>query len=441
MKLRWVAVLVVTALCGLFALHGAPASAAPATTAVSTDAFYRPPSPLPSATPGTVLKKQRFDLALSLPSAQGPIPATATRLMYLSTDTNGRPTAVTGTYLTTTAAWNGPGPRPTVAVAPGTQGQGDQCAPSKLLGEVVHYSWPLDLFSEYEVATLYPLLAQGMNVVMTDYHGLGTPAIHDYLNRKAEAYAVLDSLRAAADLTGHTGPLGVFGYSQGGGAAAAAAEMQASYAPELDIRGTYAGGPPADLARSVLSPAVAGILPGEIGGFALGLIGYVINGLFADYPELRPQLDRELNAAGKAWVKRLSGTCLFEMVTTGMLRSERSMTTSGKSLTEIMGSNKAIKAAIDEQRIGTLKPQAPVLIVSGRNDDVIPYGQARTLARNWCAKGATVRLDDTGWIPPILPYTAEGHLLPFIPALTEASLWFHDRLAGKPAPNNCRSLP
>ncbi|GAB4979046.1 hypothetical protein MAHJHV60_47410 [Mycobacterium avium subsp. hominissuis] len=38
-----------------------------------------------------------------------------------------------------------------------------------------------------------------------------------------------------------------WGYSQGGGATASAAELAAQYVPELHIVGTYAGAPPADL--------------------------------------------------------------------------------------------------------------------------------------------------------------------------------------------------
>ena len=168
---------------------------------------------------------------------------------------------MTGTYLATTLPWKGLGPRPVAAYAVGTHGQGDHCAPSKLLQELVTYRPPVDVLPEYEIVGIYDLLARGMSVV-TDYYGLGTPPIHDYVNRLSEAHAVLDSLRAVQRLPGSDirqgTPLALFGYSQGGGASAAAAELQASYAPELNIRGACAGAPPANLLAVLNSPGLNG---------------------------------------------------------------------------------------------------------------------------------------------------------------------------------------
>ena len=39
--------------------------------------------------------------------------------------------AVTGTYFEPYNDWPGQGPRPLIVYGPGTQGQGDQCAPSR----------------------------------------------------------------------------------------------------------------------------------------------------------------------------------------------------------------------------------------------------------------------------------------------------------------------
>lgn len=54
------------------------------------------------------------------------------------------------------------------------------------------------------------------------------------------------------------------------------------------------------------------------------------------------------------------------------------------------------------QHIGNLTPASPVLITSGRNDETVPYGQARQLATEWCGRGATVSFR-TDELPPILP--------------------------------------
>lgn len=445
----WTRTLVATVLALTVAVGtaAAPASADPArpgtadATVPSGQTFYQPPAILPVGPTGTVIRREDFTLALSLPGRSGRIPADATRLMYLSSDTHGAPAAVTGTYLRSTLPWRGPGERPVAAVAVGTQGQGDQCAPSKTLAELIHYTPPLDAWFNYEVMTAYTLLAQGIDVAMTDYHGLGTPAMHDYVNRAAEAHAVLDSLRAAHALTGRDAPTVILGYSQGGGAAAAAAELQPEYAPELDLRGTYAGAPPADL-RVVMeeSPTINGILPG-IGGGAPALIAYVFNGWRADYSEARPAIDRALNPAGQTLLREMAGTCIGEATIRSMLRPPSYYLAGGKTTRQVMADSPVLGRIADEQRIGRRKPGAPVLVAGSTTDDVIPYRQVRQLAVDWCRLGATVQLERTAWIPPVLPSSAVGHVLEVGPALTGALEWINARLAGRPAPSNCAQLP
>ncbi|TLF81363.1 lipase family protein [Nocardia cyriacigeorgica] len=440
----------VLAVAAVSSVGAGPGASAPGSGSASgsssgssqTADFYLPPTPLPDAKPGHILRSEPYSLAWAIPGQQGQVPANATRIMYLSADTHGDPAAVTGTYLEPTLPWNGPGPRPLIAVAPGTQGQGDQCAPSKTLAELIHYTFPLDIWVSYEVITAYALLARGMAVVMTDYHGLGTPAVHDYVNRAAEAHAVLDSIRAAEALTGISRPSAIFGYSQGGGAAAAAAELQGEYAPELDLRGTYTGAPPADLRAVMLSaPAVNGIVPGVIGGFGTGLLGYVLNGIVADYPDTAPIVDAATNPAGKQMMAELANTCIGEAVFRTMLRPTTWYTAGGRTPAEIIDSSPELSAIVDEQRIGRRKPVAPVLIAAGTNDDVLTYQQVHQLAVDWCAHGATVQLDRTAWLPPLFPSTAIGHLLAYLPATVAAHDWLTQRLAGAPAPSNCSALP
>src|SRR6266699_1915334 len=94
---------------------------------VTIPVFYNPPAALPSAN-GTVIRTEALPLGLSLPGLDGrAMPGTATRLMYKSTDSSGWPVAVTGAYIEPSASWQGSGPRPLVALASGTMGQGDQC--------------------------------------------------------------------------------------------------------------------------------------------------------------------------------------------------------------------------------------------------------------------------------------------------------------------------
>ncbi len=73
----------------------APVAAAP--VAAAADPFYTPPATLPAQNGALVrTAPQRLGVSLTLPGGSAPIPGTATKIMYRSTDELGRPVAVTG---------------------------------------------------------------------------------------------------------------------------------------------------------------------------------------------------------------------------------------------------------------------------------------------------------------------------------------------------------
>lgn len=133
-----------------------------------------------------------------------------------------------------------------VANAHGTVGLDDRCT----LSGTVYGSGLAGLFG-----------ARGAIGVMPDYPGIGTEGSHPYLVSEIEGAAVLDSLRAAANLaridgTSLSGTHATVGLSQGGHASLAAASMHASYAPELDIR-AFAAAAPANVYLEQWSAGVA----------------------------------------------------------------------------------------------------------------------------------------------------------------------------------------
>ncbi len=408
----------------------APGSGSSTGSTVESD-FYVPPSPLPAGSPGDVIRSEPSHLALSVPGIGGPLPGAATRIMYRSTDSNDAANAVTGTYIDPAAPWTGPGPRPLVVLAPGTQGQGDQCAPSKMLNNVITYTPPLGFMVEYEVLAAYSLLSQGYGVVITDYEGLGTPGAHTYVNRASEAHAVLDAARAAQNLQGTKisadGPVAAYGYSQGGGAAAAAAEIAGEYAPEIDLVGTYAGAPPADL-KATLEQVDGTILT--------GVIGYTLNGLLNSDPGLQPIVDENINDAGKAMLNLVANQCVGETILNVGLHRTNEYTKTGEPLSVVLDRLPIAADILAKNKIGERTPNAPVLIQSGTSDDIVPHGQAVGLAGDWCGKGATVQLS-AAQVPAIVPGSGAGHLIPDLLGLGEAQNWIKDRFYGVPAPSNC----
>ncbi len=62
-------------------------------------------------------------------------------------------------------------------------------------------------------------------------------------------------------------------------------------------------------------------------------------------------------------------------------------TKNSKSIGDIIAADPRAQAALDKQRIGTLKPTGPVRVATGIFDDIVPHTQARQLAVDWCAKG------------------------------------------------------
>lgn len=393
--------------------------------------FYTPPVPLPAGNDGDLIRTGPSNLALSLPLPNGGIPGAATRLMYKSRDHQDEPVAVTGTYIDPFAPWNGPGDRPLVVVAPGTHGQGDQCAPSHQLNNVLTYSPILGLMVEYELAQIYALLFAGYGVVITDYDGLGTPGVHTYVNRAAEAHAVLDAGRAALKLQGMkitaNSPVGLWGYSQGGGAVAAAAELAPEYAPELDIKGTYAGAPVADLGK---------VLAQVDGTILTGVIGYTLNGLMRTNPELIPIIDASTNPAGKAALAALSNQCIVESALTVGFRRTNEWIVTGEPLSVYLQRIPEAQAVLAENKVGNRTPTTPVYIDTSTGDDIVPHGQAVELAGQWCAQGANVQLNTQPW-PFFIPGLAVGHIIPDFVGLGAAMKWMGDRFNNVPTGGNC----
>jgi Secretory lipase len=375
----------------------------------SDDGFYRPPSPLPSGRPGDVISSRASRFTLD-PFNQAPVAGvTARQVLYRSTDALGQPMAVSGTVLVPTAPWGGPGSRPLVSYAVGTRGVGDDCAPSYTLSQG----------ADYEGAFVKALLDRGWAVAVSDYQGLGTPGLHTYMVGPAQGHAVLDMARAAQRLAG-TGlsastPVGLMGYSQGGGGAGWAAELAAAYAPELQVKGSAIGGVPGDLR------ATAEFLDGSA-FVAFALMAAL--GLDAAYPEL--DLETYLNPRGQELVATSQDLCLVSVDGFGTLIDVAFSHIDDYVTTNPLDTS-AWQDRLDQNRLGRARPSAPVFQYHALVDEIVPLGQAATLRRTWCNRGAHVT-----WT------TLPGeHALGLVEGQVPAVNWLANRFAGAPAIGNC----
>jgi dipeptidyl aminopeptidase/acylaminoacyl peptidase len=173
--------------------------------------FYSAPANLSVTKPEDLLRKEPF-AGYSLPKG-----ATAVRIIYHSLDATGGDVATSAAVLIPAGT---PPPQgwPVIAWAHGTSGVARLCAPSAMK----------DVY--YGDEGLMPMVAAGFAVVATDYHGLGTEGVHQYVNKTAQARDVVYSIPAARAAVPSLGAKWVAdGHSQGGLAAFGVAEAEHAF--------------------------------------------------------------------------------------------------------------------------------------------------------------------------------------------------------------------
>jgi hypothetical protein len=296
--------------------------------------------------------------------------------MYLSRSARGEAVAVTGVLLTPLSQ-EPDGDHPLVVHTPGTRGLGDHCAPSRQT-DLATLNVPS---ADYSTLDHHRFLLHGVSVVITDYLGQGTPGVPEYLVGSSEGRNALDALRAAQQVENaglsRQSPVGISGYSQGGQAAAWAAELQPTYAPELDLRGVLAGGVPTDMWTEVhhLSGNPVGA------GFAIA----TLVGLDTAYPEL--DLASRLTEEGRAAVDRVKQSCYLEDAA-----AFGTMSISDVTQPDVL-TDPAWQRAYDRSLLGTRKPGAAAYVYHGTSDTIVPFSQGQQLYASWCARGADVTFE------------------------------------------------
>ena len=254
------------------------------------------------------------------------------------------------------------GNRPVYAWAHDTAGLGDQCAPSHEIRD------NLPPFGGQQVE-------RGAVLVTTDYEGLGTPGPATGSVARSEAHAVLDSIRAIANLPG-VGTLGdvvVAGHSQGGAAALLSAEQAPKYAAELNLVGVAA------LAPGVELPALVDHLADSP---SRGLVVIGANGFKAAYPKLA--LSDILTPKTVADTAEVQSEC-----TDAIVERYRSLPTNDV-VKGVPTSNAELRRILERNSPGTIAPRIPVFIGVGNDDEQVPPTLSEQLGAKYCTNGATL---------------------------------------------------
>jgi dienelactone hydrolase len=354
-------------LTGFLILAAPVLAAAPAHAAVEPgpagDAFYTPPSTLPSGPHGTPIWQRKLTGEPVLKSAKS-----NTLLLYRSTAVDGKTVAVSGDV----AVPKGEAPKggwPVISWAHGTVGIADACAPSRV-GTQANYDSPL----------LNKWLKAGYAVVRTDYEGLGTPGPHPYLIGVSEGRGTLDMVRAARRLNKDIGTkLVIAGHSQGGQAALFAASLTKKWTPELKLAGTVAFAPVSHLAEQ---GALLRSLDQPSGLSALAAM--IVRGIDIGNPQLNVQ--SLLSDQAKALYPQLDEKCLVDLAKAdsfggfapaNLFRADADV-------------NPVITALGKDDDPEELKIPGPVLIEQGKADTTVFPNFTAALNSELKAKGVKV---------------------------------------------------
>jgi hypothetical protein len=392
MKRQLLTALVVS--LGLLATGFPPASAAPAALVEpDQDAFYQPAAGYESKAPGTVLKKR----PVTVTGLGIPVPVKAFQLQSRSTDAKDRPVTVVSTVIVPLTPYLGA--RPLLSYQPATDSLGDQCNPS----------YTLRTGLEKELPLLALGVAKGWAVVVTDYQGPRDA----YGAGRMEGHAVLDGIRATlaspeAGLTART-KVGIWGYSGGGLATGWAAELQASYAPELNLVGVASGGTPADLAAAGRQMD---------GGPFAGLFLAAAIGVSREYPELLSIF----NAKGRGLIAAMDDLCVTEEALYAF-HSVKQYSDSADPLAEPVA-----QQVLTINKMGAVGPKTPVYLYHSKFDELIPWAVGKNLNDAWCAKGTKVAM--------YTDYASEHNVLA-VTGAPAAVAYLSARFLGLPAPTTC----
>ncbi len=362
--------------------------------------FYTAPSPLPDGPPGTIIRNQVIEGFHA--------GSTAYKVLYKSTGYDGSPTAVSGFIVVP----DGPAPaqgRNVVAYTHGTVGVATGCAPSLLSDRS---SQPLFFEGGAE------LLAAGYVVAAPDYQGLGTRGPHPYLVGASEAMNALDSVRAARNLTAAHASSGfvVWGHSQGGQASLFTGQLASSYAPELHLVGVAAGAPVPNLIE--LFKANVKTQVGKI------LIAMALQSWSKVYDA---SLDTIVTPPARSVVAKIARNCLFKPLqilpsVPGALALDLTFLSTPPWEVEPW------KTIVGVNDPGGAHTGAPILIIQGDIDPIVPPDVTARLAAMLCSNGETVELHTY----PGIAHIDAGHV-----AAPDVVQWIVDRFAGHPGPTTC----
>ena len=391
----------------------------------------------PNGKLGQVIKKEPVKT-----SVKG---ARAWKIAYISSDVGGVKTIATGLVVAPTAK-AAVADRPIMAWSHGTTGAAQNCGPSQVLDPAVplneYYLVGGNSWMDYGLPGVEEFIAAGYVVVATDYQGQGGGGRHHYSLADTNAKDLVNSARAASSMaeTGAGKKTILYGWSQGGGAALAAVSspeylsQKGTASDGIEVMGVVALAP---YDNAVMVPQVptdeagAGkVMTGFLEMFSKTVFdfshyGMAMWGLQAANPKLK-LTDLFTDEGAKVIDEVVSNKCMHALADTLSYNFGENY----KSLLRTPQVNQLEwLTAVIKGSVAPVKPVAPVVIYWGTKDVTNPPIMGKLYQEQMCKLGGNV---DRVQLPGeqthfTTPGTAKPLYLP----------WIKDRLAGKPATNNC----
>ncbi len=409
---------------GLLAPPGALAIPTPA-----QDPFYsyNGPVPLSSIPPGTVINSR----VVWYHVVGIPLPIQTIQLLYRSTGQLGQPTVNVTSVLE--PLWRSRAPN-VVAYESLYDSLNPNDEPSYEIAGGLSLG---GLAPALETLLVAPELLAGDVVVIADTEGENA----DFADGPEYGMNTLDSLRAAraSGLTGlqNTTKIGIIGYSGGAIGAQWAAEMAPTYAPDINrlLVGSAMGGVLVDPDHNLYyvngSSVWAGILPLSVIGVARS---FHVN-LTQYLTPYGVQLYNKLKSASILNILFQYPGLTMQQLLLPQDQPPESIPIYVQIVNQlIMGTNGTPTVPLfigqggGTSEDGTVGNQPGI----GIGDGVMVTGDVRSLASEYCQRGVPVQYNE---------YDGVDHLAGALVWLVQALPWLNDRFAGKPAPQDCSTIP
>ena len=369
----------------------------PNITAYAPDAFYDPPPDLPRQ-PGALLRREPLKDVILPAGMRG------WRILYATTVNDSTPATAVATVFAPTHPHAGP--CPVIAWEHATTGLLQKCMPSLLSAPTKGIPW------------CNRIVRAGWVMVATDYSFAEKGGPHPYLIGEGEARAVLDSVRAARQMSELTldKRMVAWGYSQGGHAALWTGIVGPRYAPDLEILGVAAIAPAANIKKILAMNVEADKRFGP----------YLALSYSRFYPDIT--FEQALRPEAVDAARQIVNLCCFLPPEDAERVQALAATFDGPALAT--NSNKALQARLEQNTADGLIT-APVVIAQGLSDIVVPPSATDAYVEKRCS--ANQRLEY--WT-----FAGRDHFAivqPDTPLEELLIKWTTARFADEPQPSGC----